>query len=478
MKVLVIGMNGLGLMPCSPRKARVLLKENRAIVVKKKPFTIQLLYKTGSACQPVELGIDTGSQHIGVAIVSEDKVLDKAEYELRSSMEKRKLLETRKALRRGRRYRKCRYRKPKVKPHSKRVYHEELVTRTKTVIVKGKPKTVKLKSHWSKETISYASNRRKGWLPPSIQSKVDHHIRIISHYQKALPLSLHTTIEVAKFDVAKIKDPDISGTDYQHGPMYQHENVRSYVFSRDNYKCKICHAKGGAKREDGSTVKLIVHHLDYRSNGSTDNPDVLFTVCDRCHTQEAHQPGGVLHTFMQKHKKFARGYRDMTLMNIMRRRLFDAFPDASFSYGNITSIDRQLLGLHKSHANDAVAIAMHARIQETGDCTIRDIPKATYFQQRRKKKRSLHEQNPRKGSKAKNRMCVRNNKNTPHVRGFYINDKVAIGDRVGWISGFSDLSAYVIDKDGNYILRPGKTGKAIPISQLRRLSHNNGWIQY
>ena len=60
MKVLVIGMNGLGLMPTTPRKARILLKEKKAQVVRKVPFTIQLLYKTGCAVQTKTLGIDTG----------------------------------------------------------------------------------------------------------------------------------------------------------------------------------------------------------------------------------------------------------------------------------------------------------------------------------------------------------------------------------------------------------------------------------
>ena len=84
--VLAIGLNGRGLMPCTPRKARILLKEKKAKVVRRTPFTIRLLYKTGCATQPITLGVDTGSQHIGIAIVSDDTVLSKSEYELRSTM--------------------------------------------------------------------------------------------------------------------------------------------------------------------------------------------------------------------------------------------------------------------------------------------------------------------------------------------------------------------------------------------------------
>ena len=74
-------------------------------------------------------------------------------------------------------------------------------------------------------------------------------------------------------------------------------------------------------------------------------------------------------------KKTARGFRDMTLMNITSSRLRKAFPYASFTYGNVTNADRKLLGLPKSHANDGAAIAMHSYINKTGDLTVKDCEK-------------------------------------------------------------------------------------------------------
>lgn len=88
MSVLVIGQNGRPLMPTTTRKARILLKENKASVVCRHPFTIHLWYKTGCATQEGSVGIDTGSQHIGVGVTCGDKVILKDEHELRSSMEK------------------------------------------------------------------------------------------------------------------------------------------------------------------------------------------------------------------------------------------------------------------------------------------------------------------------------------------------------------------------------------------------------
>ena len=257
MKIFVIGRNGLGLMPTTPRKARILIKEGKARIVRKVPFTIQLTIKTGCATQQTHIGIDTGSQHIGAAVTTDREVLSKAEYSLRSSMEKKSLLETRKQYRRGRRYRKVRYRKPKYKPHTKRIYHRELIDRTKVIVDRnGRRRTVHFKSHWEKKVIGYTTNRREGWTPPSITSKIKHHIRIIGRYREALPPKAALRIEAARFDTARIKDPSVHGEMYQRGRMYDYENVKAYVFDRDGYRCRVCGALAGSKRSDGTTVKM------------------------------------------------------------------------------------------------------------------------------------------------------------------------------------------------------------------------------
>lgn len=105
----------MGLAPTTPRKARLLLKEGKAVIEHRQPFTIRLNYKTGCAGKDMKFGVDTGSQHIGTSLISPGRkqVLDKSEYELRSMMEKRTLMETRCSYRRGRRYRKTSYRHPK-----------------------------------------------------------------------------------------------------------------------------------------------------------------------------------------------------------------------------------------------------------------------------------------------------------------------------------------------------------------------------
>ena len=110
MIVFVINKHGEALMPCSNRKARVLLENKKAKIVSYKPFTIQLLYGSTGYTQETNLGIDTGSKHIGIAITSNNNVLAKGQIDLRQDV--KQLLETRKSMRKGRRSR-LRYRKAK-----------------------------------------------------------------------------------------------------------------------------------------------------------------------------------------------------------------------------------------------------------------------------------------------------------------------------------------------------------------------------
>lgn len=469
--VLVIGMNGVGLMPTTPRKARIMLQSGKAEVYRKTPFTIKLLYKTGSATQGITLGIDTGSQHIGVAVVTGNVVQIKDEHILRSTMEKRKLNEKRASARRVRRYRKKRYRKPKFKAHTKHVYKEEMTTRHGH------------KTHWHNVKNEFCTNRDPGWLPPSIQQKVDYHIQIISRYQKALPVRTKTRIEIGRFDMQKIRNPEIEGVQYQLGRMYGYENIKAYVLAKYNYQCPICGRKFGSKRKDGTTVKMRMHHRDYVSNGATDSPDSFIPVCECCHTAEEHAEGGKLDKLMKGSKKSLRGMRDMTFMNILRHRIWNAFLDAEYTYGNITNADRKFLGLPKTHANDAVAITMHDHIQKTGLKGVVDIPRTTVYKQVRKKKRSLHEMNPRKGRGKPNTNAVRNTKNTKYVTNrsgtFCLYDKVKYMGQIGWITGFSgNTSIFIRTENGQYLHRDGGKDTHIQVSKVARINHNNNWICY
>ena len=163
MVVYVLNRHGKPLMPCHAAKARILLKQGKAKVAQRTPFTIQLLYGSSGYRQPVTLGVDSGYSHIGLSAVTEKKEVYSAEVELRTDIVK--LLSERRKYRRARRYRKTRYRKPR-----------------------------------------FLNRRRpEGWLAPSIQHKLDSHIKAIEQVKKILPITA-INIEVAAFDIQKIKN--------------------------------------------------------------------------------------------------------------------------------------------------------------------------------------------------------------------------------------------------------------------------------
>jgi hypothetical protein len=265
-------------------------------------------------------------------------------------------------------------------------------------------------------------------------------------------------IEVGKFDVQKMMNPDIEGVEYQQGETYGYYDVRYYVFARDNYTCQVCKKKGKI---------LQTHHIVYKSKGGTDRPSNLITVCTDCHTHKNHQEGGIFYKWMMEKKKMP-SYKETPLMNIMRRRVFEKYPEANIVYGSYTTIRRKELSLEKTHYNDAIAI--------TGIESIKHNPD-NYFKikQFRKKKRSLHEAIPRKGRKELNRTQKRNSKNTKYRNGFYLNDKVKVFGKVGFITGFTNGGAYIQDIEGNYITIPNKSYKQVSFKYIEFINHNNNW---
>jgi len=100
-------------MPCSPRKARILLRDGKAKPVKGKTgyFTIQLSYGSSGYKQEIVVGIDTGAKRIPIAAVSNSEVYYAKEKILRTDVKKQ--LSDRASYRRTRRSRKTRYRKPR-----------------------------------------------------------------------------------------------------------------------------------------------------------------------------------------------------------------------------------------------------------------------------------------------------------------------------------------------------------------------------
>ena len=325
-------------MPCQPRKARLLLKEGQAKVAKMVPFTLQLLYGSSGYTQEVSLGIDAGTRHIGVSATTERRVLFEAEVLPRADIQD--LLSTRRQFRRARRSRKTRYRQARFR------------------------------------------NRKKprGWLSPSIEHKVKAHLKTIHLMHGILPIRT-TTIEVAQFDIQKMRTPEIEGIGYQEGPQMDFWNVREYVLARDVHLCQWC--KGKSK-----DFILNVHHIESRKTGGN-RPDNLITLCETCHD--------LIHRTHQEHKieRKSRSFRDATQMGIIRLAVFEQvktlFQQVHLTYGYITKNTRITHTLEKSHLIDARCISGHPLASSDGDWHL--------IKHVRRNNRQLHKATIRKGGK-------------------------------------------------------------------------------
>ena len=355
-------------MPCKPRKARLLLKQGKAKIVQMEPFTVQLLYGSSGYKQEVSLGIDAGTQHIGISATTEKVVLFEAEAKPR--MDIQELLSTRRQFRRARRDRKTRYRQARFQ------------------------------------------NRKKpqDWLPPSVQHRLDAHLKVIRLVHRILPVS-KTTIEVAQFDLQKILRPEIEGTQYQQGPQRGFWNVREYVLFRDGHTCQWCQGKSKDQR-------LNVHHIESRKTGG-DRPDNLIVLCETCHDllQRTHQE----HKIQRK----SNGLRDATHMGMLRWRIYAQakalFPPVHLTYGYITKNTRISNELEKSHMVDARCSSGNPLAHANGT---RYLMKCV-----RRNNRRLHKATLRKGGKRQRNTAPK------YVHGFRLFDCVQYQGEVCFVFG-------------------------------------------
>ena len=398
MRVYVLDIDGNPLMPCSPAKARHLLDAGKAKVVRRTPFAIQLTFEVDGYVNEVKLGVDAGSKTIGLSAVDDEKELYACEYELRNDIVAK--LSTRREQRRTRRSHK-RYRKPRFDNRK----------------------------------------RRQGWLAPSVQHKVDCHVRAVEDVCKLLPVS-KVVVEVAQFDIQKIKNPEIEGEGYQHGEL-EGWNTREYVLWRDGHRCANCHGKS---KDD----VLQVHHIESRKTGGN-APNNLVTLCKTCH--ERYHAGEI-----ELNVKRGANYRDAAFMNITRwavyERLQEVCEDVNLTYGYVTKRERISHGLAKSHAIDARCIAGGADV-EPADVVYR-VKKV------RRNNRQVNKANKGKGGRWKHNQAAK------YVHGFQLFDKVVYEGHEYFVHGRRSSGYFSLkDMQGNSLV-------SVNCKKLRLVEHVKG----
>ena len=300
MFVFVQNQHGSPLMPCTPAKARRLLNAGKAKVLRRTPFTLKLLYGCSGYKQSVVAGMDTGTHTLGCAAVANGQVVYQSEVSLRTDISQK--MQQRAMYRRTRRGRKTRYRKPRGR--------------------------------------NRASMRKKGRIAPSVRSKIESHLREKKQVESILPVTLWK-VETASFDTHKLTNPDVSSLGYREGAQKGFYNVKAYVIDRDGYRCQ-------SRQKVEHDKVLQVHHKVFRSQGGTNTPDNLVTLCRRCHED--------LHAGMFALKARKSKTKQATEVGIVKAQLKKRWRFEE-TYGYETKYKReQCLGLPKSHANDAVAI--------------------------------------------------------------------------------------------------------------------------
>jgi hypothetical protein len=322
MSVFVLGKDKKPLMPCSERRARILLNRKRARVHKLYPFTIRLVDRKQKDCviQPVEIKLDPGSITTGIGVVRKDEdndevinVLFEAELTHRGSSI-HAALTSRSAKRRRRRGCNLRYRPARFN------------NRTKP----------------------------KGWLPPSLRHRIE---TTLSWVNRLCRLSPSTSIacELARFDMQMMEDATISGTGYQQGTLAGYE-IREYLLEKWERKCAYCGKEG---------VPLQIEHIEPKSKGGSNRISNLCIACEECNQSKGSLS---IEEFLKKRpvtlKKIKAqqksSLRDAAAVNSTRKELVRCLETTGLvvttATGGKTKFNRSQLGIPKTHALDAVCV--------------------------------------------------------------------------------------------------------------------------
>ena len=317
-RVFVVDSKNTPLMPCTPKRARLLLKSKKADVYRAHPFTIRILGRIGGDMQESELKIDPGSKTTGFALIVNGAVrgwfcISAWELSHRGQQITKDLL-SRRQLRSGRRSRKTRYREPRFLNRAK----------------------------------------KSGWLPPSLQSRVDNVVAFSKKLQKVCPIS-SIAVEDVRFDTQLMQNPDISGVEYQQGELHGYE-VREYQLLKWGHACAYCQI---------TNVPLQIDHIIAKSKGGSNRVSNLCIACATCNQKKGNRS---LTEFLKdkpellaKIERQAKApLKDAAAVNSTRKALVASLKTLgvlmSTGSGGLTKFHRTRQGYTKAHWIDAACI--------------------------------------------------------------------------------------------------------------------------
>ncbi|MGH2496545.1 MAG: RNA-guided endonuclease IscB [Ktedonobacteraceae bacterium] len=330
MSVFVLDQHHCPLDPCSEKRARLLRERGRAVVHRIQPYTIRLKDRCvqESVVHPYVLKFDPGSKATGVALAREEQTLSGPVHHAvflaeitHRGMQIHERLHKRAGYRRRRRSANLRYRSPRFSNR----------------------------------------RRRKGWLPPSIESRIGNVLSWTARLQRWCPIS-RLAVERTKFNPQLLDNPTLTNLDYQRGTLFGWE-LRAYVLARWHYQCAYCEA---------NTVPLELDHVVPRSRHGSDRVSNLVACCRPCNERKGNLP---LEQFLEERPAVLSRIqaqrktplRDAAAMNAVRYALVERLNATGLpveaSSGGRTSWNREQFGMPKAHALDALCVGQIAGIQ-------------------------------------------------------------------------------------------------------------------
>jgi 5-methylcytosine-specific restriction endonuclease McrA len=290
----------------------MLLRERKAAVLRQSPFTIVMKNRAEGNRQSVELKVDPGSKVTGIALVAEfakrgKTVVFAAELQHRGLAIKESL-DSRRAIRRGRRNRKTRYRAPRFDNRT----------------------------------------RPAGWLPPSLMSRVYNVKTWALRFQRFAPLSA-VAVETVRFDTQRMVNPEILGIEYQQGTLQGYE-IKEYLLEKWGRRCVYCGKKN---------VPLQIEHIVPRRRGGSDRVSNLTLSCEICNQRKGKQTASEF-GFPEIQKQALQPLRDAAAVNATRYAISNALRTlglpVSFWSGGRTKFNRTQQGYLKAHWIDAACV--------------------------------------------------------------------------------------------------------------------------
>ena len=354
-RVFVLSRDGTPVDTCHPVRARRLLASGRAKVARHTPFTIRLTDTKAAELEvhPLQLKIDPGSRHTGVALAWEDADghlhgVSSIQVDHRGQLIS-KHLGQRSNYRRRRRSANLRYRSPRSANRrpakcdccGANAAHGK--DRCRSCRASGAPRT----------------GARGAWLAPSLRHRVGNVVSMASKLSRLAPVGA-IAMELASFDTQALQSPGVSGVEYQQGALAGYE-VREYLLEKWGRRCAYCGASGVGP---GSAV-LNIDHVRPRSRGGSNRVSNLALACVACNQAKGNKD---VEEFLADKPEVLRRVlaqlkaplHDAASMNATRwalwRELQETGLPVSTSTGGRTKWNRARCGLPKTHTLDALCV--------------------------------------------------------------------------------------------------------------------------